>query len=301
MKVDYKKLVRNQDIRFWLLRMVKAIPDKIIVKWQYKLKLGRRPNLMNPIRYTEKIQCYKLYYRNDFLTLCADKYRVREYLKSKGYEHILVPLIGVYDKVEEIPFCELPNMFVIKTTHGSGTNIFCRDKESFDFIKAKYLLKKWLKRDYFAAGREWAYKNIIPRIIIEKLLIPENEESSFPHDYKFLCFNGEVKYIVVDKDRFKSHKRNIYTPEWGFLDISTDHPNCGDTIPKPDNLDEMKAIATTLSQGFPHVRVDLYSVNKAVYFGEMTFYPLTGYVQFEPDEFDKELGAVFCLSSIRDQ
>ena len=144
-------------------------------------------------------------------------------------------------------------------------------------------------------GREWSYKNIVPRIIAEELIEDENNQFSGINDYKFICFNGEPKYIVLDVDRYKNHKRNFYDLSWNFLDVSSDLPNFGDCVPIPDCLNQMLTIASTLSENFPGMRVDLYCVNGKIYFGELTFYPWSGYVNFNPDEFDFILGNEFIL------
>lgn len=257
--------------------------------------MGKKLNLKNPERYTEKLQAYKLYYRNPVMTKCADKYQVRGFVEGKNLGNILCRLYGVYDNVNEINFDSLPEKFVIKTTNGSGTNILCRNKNTLDIPNAKSQIKKWLKRNMYELGREWAYKNIKPKIIIEEYL--EDNENHFEgiNDYKFICFNGKAEYVVFDVDRFKTHKRNIYDTEWNNLHIKTDCDEINDVIEKPEGLDKMIEIANKLSEGFPCVRVDLYYINHKVYFGELTFYPWTGYVQFEPDEFDFEMGRKFIL------
>ena len=270
--------------------------DRIII--QYEKKLGRIPDLKNPKRYTEKLQWYKLHYRKELLTQCADKYRVRDYIMQKGLSQILIPLYGAYDSVDEIPFDALPDRFAMKANHASGTNILCYDKKQFNEKEARKKGRQWLRRDFYQAGREWAYKNIKRKIVIEELLVDSKDETKSINDYKFFCLNGKVEFLIVDHDRFGDHTRNLYTPDWSFMDISTDLPNAGDIIPKPDNLREMLEIARTLSADFPHVRVDLYSVNGKTYFGELTFYPWSGFVPFTPDSFDFELGEKLVLCTV---
>lgn len=229
------------------------------------------------------------------MTKCSDKYLVRNYVKEKGLSHILNELYGVYNKVDEIDFNNLPEKFVIKTTNGSGTNIICKDKNKLNKEKVIKSLSEWIKRDVYSSGREQSYKNIKPKIIIEKLLEEKNNEFTGIIDYKFLCFNGQPKYIVFDVDRYNGHKRNIYDLEWNELPVLTDKPNISKRIKKPKNLNEMIQIAWILSKDFPFVRVDLYNINGKIYFGELTFYPWTGYVNFKPDEFDFTLGKEFKL------
>ncbi|TDQ38648.1 teichuronopeptide biosynthesis TupA-like protein [Aureibacillus halotolerans] len=232
------------------------------------------------------------------MTQCADKYEVRNYIKSKGLENILVELYAVYDNSEEINLDSLPHKFVMKTTNGSGTNILCKNKSLIQIDKLKRSLNTWMVRDYYSLGREWSYKNITPKIVVEEYLEDESNIYEGINDYKFICFNGKAKYIVLDVDRQISHKRNIYDTNWNLIDVSTDYPNFGDVIPMPDHLNEMLAIADELSKDFPFVRVDLYYVNGKVYFGELTFYPWTGYVQFKPDKFDFILGEQFELPAL---
>lgn len=297
--MDYKKIIKNQEVRFRILELFDWVPDEIMIRLQYRIKTGRRLNLKTPRRYSEKLQWYKLFYRDQLMVQCADKYRVREYVESKGLAKILNQLHGVYDNPSEIDFNVLPDKFVIKTTNGSSTNILCKNKSKLSLPEVEQCLKVWLKRDIYASAREWAYKDIIPKIIVEEYLEDENSPFSGINDYKFICFNGKVKYIVLDVDRYTNHKRNFYDTNWTFIPIDSDHPNLGDCILKPEGLEQMLKVANILAEDLPCVRVDLYWVNKRVYFGEMTFYPWAGYVTFSPDEFDHKLGAEFVLPTQR--
>ncbi|AYW46870.1 carbonic anhydrase [Tetragenococcus koreensis] len=251
--------------------------------------------MKKPRRFTEKIQWYKVNYRNPLLTVCADKYMVREYVKMKGLAHKLTDLYFVTDDPTKLKIEDLPNNFIIKTTNGSGTNIICKDKFSIDINNIQNKLNNWLNRDIFAIAREWSYKDIKPKVVVEEYL--EDTENSFEgiNDYKFFCFNGKPCYVVFDIDRHSGHKRNIYDIDWNYIDVNTDRNNFGDIVPKPEGYEEMVNIAKILSEDFPFVRVDLYYVNKKVYFGELTFYPWSGYVQFNPDKFDLILGEKLSL------
>lgn len=293
---QYKKIIKNQDARLKILHFLRFIPDSLMLKMQYKLKMKRKLHLKNPQRFTEKLQWYKIYYRNKTLTVCSDKFSVRGYVKSKGLETILVNLYNVSSDVDSIDFNLLPDKFVIKTTNGSGTNIFCTDKKKFNIDDAKYKLRNWLERDVYSAGREWSYKNIVPKVVVEELLEDKTNDFSGINDYKFMCFNGKPMYVVLDVDRHIDHKRNIYDSEWNYLNIETDHLCFGDVVSKPKQFNRMKEIASILSKDFPFVRVDLYLVNDKIYFGELTFYPWTGYVQFNPDKFDFDLGKEFIIN-----
>ena len=291
----YKKIFRSQKLRHFILTVLRFVPDKWMIKLQYRIKTKRKLNLKNPQSYTEKLQWYKLFYRDPLMTRCADKHEVREYLSERGYADLPCKEYGVYDKAENIDFDELPDRFVLKTTNGSGTNIICKDKRTFDYQAAVAEMRRWLKRDCYALGREWAYKDIVPKIIAEEFLEDNENKYDGINDYKFICFNGKVCYIVFDADRYVGHKRSIYDANWNYLDIGTDCDKLGDVVPRPDGFEEMKKVAEDLSKDFPCVRVDLYWVNRRVYFGELTFYPWTGYVVFEPIEFDFEMGEKFIL------
>lgn len=295
--MEYKNIFKKQESRLKILKVLKFIPDKWMITIQYWLKLKKIPNLKNPQRFTEKIQWYKLNYRNKLLTIAADKYEVRNYLSNIGQDDLLTELYGVYDEVSEIDINKFPQKFVLKTTNGSGTNIICTDKYKLNIEDMKNTVQTWLDRDMYAAGREWAYKNIKPRIIVEELLEDNENTEKGINDYKFLCFDGQPQFVILDVSRFTGHKRNIYDLSWNLIDVGSDKPNIRKEIPKPDNLDEMVEVAKKLSEDFPFVRVDLYSVNGKIYFGELTFYPWTGYVSFDPDNFDFELGKYFNLKT----
>lgn len=291
----YKKIIKSQYARFAILRLLSFIPDKYMLNIQYKMKLKRRLNLQNPERYTEKLQWYKLYYRDPNMIQCVDKYYVRDYIKTKGLDAILNTLYIVTDKPEEIDFEKLPEKFIIKTTNGSNTNIICKNKSLLNIKETINTLHSYLNMGDICAGREWAYTGSSKKIIIEELLEDSSNKDNGISDYKFLCFNGKPEYVVYDKDRFTNHKRNIYDINWKYLKVDTDCPRFEDTVPKPKGYEKMLEIAGILSKDFPHVRVDLYNVQGIIYFGELTFYPWSGYVQFLPDEFDYEIGRKFIL------
>ncbi|WP_353894465.1 ATP-grasp fold amidoligase family protein [Proteinivorax hydrogeniformans] len=297
--MNYKKIIKSKELRFKILSWLEFIPDKVMVRLQYWIKTGKILNLKHPKRFNEKIQWYKLFYRDPLMTKCADKYRVREYVASKGYEEILIPLCGAYDCAEEIDFDKLPDEFVLKTTNGSHTNIICRNKKKLNIRDTVNTLNSWLKQKSVKLGREWAYYNIEPKIVCEQFLKDSQDVNSELKDYKFLCFDGEVKYIWVDVNRSTNHKRNFYDVSWNYLEVESDVPSYGDNIEKPEGLKKMLEIAQRLSEEFPHVRVDLYWVNNKVYFGELTFYLLSGYESFYPDNFDYVLGREFNLPEVK--
>lgn len=299
MKLNYKKIIPNQELRLKLLKLTEFIPDEFMIKLQYRIKTRRNLDLKEPKRYTEKLQWYKLYHRDPLMTVCADKYDVRSYVKKKGYEDILVPLYGVYEHADDIDFEKLPKKFVLKTTNGSRTNLICEDKSKLNIEKTKKTLNNWLKKRTSKAGREWPYYNIENRIICEKYL--EKDKNNDLVDYKFMCFNGKVEYLIINSERFTGNelRLGIYDKHFNQLPYKRKGiKNTDSKLKKPENYERMIEISEKLSEEFPHVRVDFYNIDGKIYLGEMTFFHGSGYVEFEPDEFDYILGEKFDLSEI---
>ena len=297
--MDYKKIIRSQKLRFRILGMLSWVPDSVMLRIQYRVKMGRWPDLKHPKRWTEKLQSYKMNYRNPLLGTCVDKYEVRKYIEEKGLPHILTKLYAVYNDVDEIDLSELPESFVLKTTDGGGglNVVLVNDKRTIDMYNIKKEFKSWMgsfKSGAVPLGREWAYSQIkSSRIVAEELLVNKENPEAGIEDFKILCFKSEPKYIIVDKDRYIDHKRNFYDLGWNRVSVTTDHEQFETPYPRPKNFDEMLRIAKVLSEDFPFVRVDLYNLEGKIYFGELTFYPWAGYVQFTPDNFDLELGSYF--------
>jgi len=264
------------------------LTDKNYAEKRYKSTFGQDLNLKNPVTFNEKIQWLKLFDRNERYTSLVDKYEVRKYVEEIVGLEILNELFGVFFDVEDIHPDNLPDSFVLKATHGSGWNVLCKDKKTLNWDEEKKKLDTWLRLNYYNIGREWIYKKIKPKIICEKYLEPKIEGRLY--DYKFFCFNGAVKYIQVDVDRYSNHTRCYYDTNWRKQPFSTNYPLYKGEIDIPENLDKMIAVSEKLSFGIPFVRIDLYSVNKQVVFGEMTFYPANGFGKFHPAEFDYILG-----------
>lgn len=272
-----------------LMLLGRLISDKTYIKIQYRLRLGKKLNLNNPTLFNEKIQYAKLHYRDPKLKMLVDKYEVRKYVADKIGEKYLTKLYGVYDNVDEIPFEELPDRFVMKLTNGSSYNYICPLKTEKTKTEIEYRFKKWMTVDFYMLGREWAYKDVPNRIICEELL--ETKDKQGLNDYKIFCFDGIPKIIQVDFSRFVNHKRNFYTPEWKFINEAVEYDNDPNAdISKPHNFEEMMECAKVLSEGFPQVRVDFYDVDGRIVFGEMTFYHGAGYLHFQNPEFELEMG-----------
>ena len=284
-----EKIIKEREIRLKILNFLRFIPDEIMLKIEYKMKIGKKLNLKTPITFNEKIQWLKLNDRNPLYTKMADKYAVREYIKEKIGEKYLVPLYGIWNNVDEIPFNNLPKEFVLKCTHDSGSVILCQDKNNLDINKAKKKLKDRLKKNSFWYGREWVYKDIKPKIIAEKYL--KDEKNTYLPVYKFFCFNGEPKIIQsIQNDKQNNETIDYFDIRWNLLNIKQRFPNSEKPFQKPQELNEMLEIAKKLSKDLIFLRVDLYIVNKRIYFSENTFYPDAGYSVFEPEEWDKKLG-----------
>lgn len=245
------------------------LPDKIYIKKLYKLRTGKELDLKNPKTFSEKGNWLKLYDRRPEYTVMVDKYKAREYIAEKIGEEYLVPLLGVWDSPDEIDFDSLPDEFVLKCNHDNGV-IICRDKSKLDIEKTKKELASRLKRDYYKKLREWPYKNVPRKIICEKFM--ENKNNEPLHDYKLFCFNGKVKIIEVNSERFSDIcKEDHFDINWNHFDI-TGKPSLGKEIAKPDFLDEMVCIAENLSKDMPFLRVDFNCWNNKLYLGELTFY-----------------------------
>ncbi|MDW0116305.1 ATP-grasp fold amidoligase family protein [Sporosarcina thermotolerans] len=295
--MSLKKYIKPSFLRR-IYGILDLLPDEIVLKLQYRVALGRRLNIKNPERFTEKIQWYKMNYRIPLMTQCADKYRMRDYVLQKGFSEYLPTLYQVCDKFEEIEFMSLPESFAIKCNNGSGTNIFIEDKSNMDISFIKNTINSWSKVNTLSIGREWAYKDIPQKIVIEELLDSNDNEDGSLNDYKILCFNKKAKLAWVDTTRHVDHRRNFYDLEWNQLQVVSDCPTTENTISKPYGFEKMIEIAECFAADFPFVRVDFYSVNGKVYIGEITFYPWSGCVQFTPDKFDYELGKSFNLPPI---
>lgn len=274
------------------------LSDKMFIKIQYAGLMGKPLNLNDPKTFNEKLNWLKLNDRKPLYTILVDKYRVKEYVSHKIGQQYVIPTLAVWNSIDEIDFDSLPDKFVLKTTHSGDSLgvVICKDKSTFNISEAKNELQKSLNIDYYKAGREWPYKNVPPRIIAEKYI---EDGSGDLFDYKFFCFDGAVKALFVATDRSAGHvKFDYYDADFNHLNFVQSHPMSDKTISKPANFDLMKSIASNLSQGIPHVRVDLYNVNGIIYFGEMTFYNYGGCVAFHPEDWDYTFGSWLDLPTI---
>jgi hypothetical protein len=283
-----------QYLRTTIGKSLELLPNRLFLHLFYYRAQGERLNLKNPLKYTEKIQWLKLNGNLERFAKYVDKYTVREYIEKKIGAKYLVPLLGVYDSYDQIPFDTLPNQFVLKGTHGCGYNFICRDKSAIDHKTLKITFDHWLREAFYKQEREMQYKPCTPRIVCEKYL---EDESGGLCDYKFSCSNGEPKIVQFDIDRFGNHREAMLDISWKPSGVSAHFVGAVETPKKPDNLDEMLGLARKLSSDFPFVRVDLFSVGKKVYFGELTFTPGSGRVKFTPETADVELGQLIDINS----
>lgn len=294
---DYRKITGTRDLRKRILSSLSWVPDKLMLRIQYFLQTGEKLHLKHPKKFNEFIQCYKLNYHDPEMFRCVDKLEVRNVVKEKGLEDTLVPLYKVYDKAEDIKPEELPEKFVIKASDGGGGNevLICREKTEEKISEILSKSKEWMhfKRPKKHIGREWAYQNDLPRkIIVEKLL--ENPDGSKDiDDFKFFCYDGKFRVLEWHKDRSTAHSAAHYDENLHYLPDFYTYAVMHKDHPLPDNIKEMVEIAEKLSEGFPFVRVDLYNVAGKIYFGELTFYPASGYFVFRPNDVNTWLGSFF--------
>lgn len=273
------------------------MPDEIYLKMIYRIRTGKKLDLKNPKSFNEKIQWLKLHSDNSKKTAMVDKYLVRKYISDKIGEEYLIPLLGVYNRAEEIDVDQLPNEFVIKCTHDSGSVVLYRGGGITSELKKR--LNRALKRRYYLASREYYYKGVKPRIVIEKMM--RNEDGSGLIDYKFYCFHGEPKFLYVSSELHDHARAHIsfYNMDWSKAAFQRKDYEQFDKPPRiPKNYDRMVEIAKILSKDLPFVRVDLYEISGKIYFSELTFSPCGGMMPFEPKEYDEIVGRYIRLDEV---
>lgn len=285
MLIKIKKMLSEKYQSF-----LTTVSPELASKRIYKKGTLKKLNLKEPKLFNEKLMWLKLntYKNNELVRNCADKYKVREYINEVGCGDILNDLIAVYDSTDEIDFNKLPQKFVLKCNHGAGYNIICTDKEILNKEDTIKQLNKWLKEDYSKYAAEIQYKNIQKKIICEKYLEMDTGKKN-PTDYKIYCFNGEPKIILVMNDRDTVVTREFYNINWKRMHLRDKENPPKVPTQRPDNLEKMLDYAKKLSKPFPFVRVDLYNVNNAIIFGELTFTP-TGCMALYKEEISKMMG-----------
>lgn len=273
----------------------RQMSDKTYLQCKWWVNNGKKLDLENPVTFNEKLQWLKLYNRNPMYTTMVDKYEAKKYVANIISDEHIIPTLGIYDSVEDIDFDSLPNQFVLKCTHDSGGIVICQDKTQLNRKEAIKKLRKGLKSNFYWTNREWPYKNVTPRIIAEKYMTNGDGEL---RDYKFFCFDGVPRVMFIASDRFNKEeetKFDFFDMEFNHLPFRNGHPNATRPIERPAEFDEMRMLASKLSKGIPQVRVDFYDVNGQIYFGEMTFFHWSGFVKFDPEEWDYKIGEMIEL------
>lgn len=282
-------------------RVPQLIPDKLFLQVKYRVQMDRWPNLANPQTFTEKINWLKLNNRKPIYTKMVDKYEAKTFVASQIGGEYIIPTLGIWETPEQIDWNSLPDQFVLKTTHGGGSNgiIVCTDKSKLNKEQSIAKLNKALKSNIFLYFREWPYKNVPKRIIAETFMKDDKDPlGSSLTDYKFYCFNGEPMYCQVIRDRNTKETIDFYDMEWNhmpFIGLNRMANNGLFPVAKPKHLEKLISICRQLSNGIPFLRVDLYLINDKEYFGELTFYPASGFGVFTPSEWDAKLGDLIKL------
>lgn len=315
-----RRIMFDKNYRFLYLASTgfyNLLNDEAYIKKRFRRCMGYDLNLTEPKTYNEKLQWLKLYDRKDIYTIMVDKYAAKDYVASIiGEEHI-IPTLGIWDHFDDIDFDSLPNQFVLKCTHDSGGLVIVKDKSKFDRKAARKKIENSLNHNFYYIGREWPYKNVKPRIIVEQYMedsvsertiekvlcavSPNLNELQSNHelkDYKFFCFNGSVKFFKVDYDRFTDHHANYYDLDMNLLPFGEARipPREDKHIERPKRLEEMVRIAEKLAEGHDFLRVDLYESDEQVYFGEITFFPDSGFGKLTDEKYDKYLGDMLVLT-----
>jgi len=279
----------SRDLLNWL-------PDRTYLKLAFRGQIGKKLNLETPVTYNEKLQWLKLNDRRPEYSSYVDKYEVQQYVRETIGGKYLIPMLGLYNSVEEIEWESLPDRFVIKCTHGSGTNIICTGKDNIDIVEAKAKLNRWMKMSWYWYGREWPYKDVKPRIICQEFI---SETGKTPDDYKVLCFNGKAKFIEVHIDRFGDHRTDYYDEKMNKLSVSWGETPSENIYGKPACFDEMMGLSEKLAANMYHVRIDWFVVADRLYFGEITFYDGAGFYAFDREEDDIMMGSLIHLPADR--
>lgn len=290
--IDYRKILKNQEFRLKFTTLFRFVPDKWYLKAVYRAKAGRKLNLNPPKGFNEKLQWLKMHDIRPEYTDLADKVKVRDFISDTLGEGYTFPLLGTWKRFEEIPFSELPDRFVLKCNHDSGSVRIIKDKNSLTDADMKDMRKFFrgrLKRNPYHTGREYPYKDIEPCILAEQFM--ESTDGKGINDYKFFCFDGKPKIMFVATDRSTDVKFDFFDMDFNHLDIYNCHPNADHPIEKPATFEQMKQIAEKLSQRMKTVRVDLYEIDGKIYFGEYTFFHAGGFYLFSPEEWEQRLGS----------
>ena len=275
-----------------LSRRLDRFSDEKVLRFIYWFSLGKKLNTQDPVTYTEKMQWLKLNDRKDIYTAMVDKSTAKDFISDRiGKAHV-IPTLGIWAHFSEVDFDKLPDSFVLKCTHDSGSCVICKSKQSFDKEKYSAYFEERLHRNYYFNYREWPYKNIQPRIVAEPYMHDASGTGAEDlTDYKFFCFNGEPKFMYITQEKSKLPYVDIFDMEFNRLPFSLGDPASDSVISRPTHFEEMRDMAVKLSAGIPHLRVDFYVVDDIVYVGELTFFHSAGFPKIEPPEWDEIIGS----------
>lgn len=306
-EVKIIRLIRNFATNpykrtLYILKMqdkIFGLSDRKYIEKNFVLRCGYHPDLDNPKTLCEKLNWVKLNDRRPEYTDMVDKYKVKQFVAEKAGEKYVTPLLGVWDRFEDIDFDKLPDTFVLKCNHDGGP-IVVKDKNQFDKKAAAATFRKKLKADYFRLSREWPYKNVQRKIIAEPFYDSLGKRDSV--EYKLTCFNGKVKFttvcIGIAHAAYDERNNDHFDRDWKRLDFSVNYKSSGKQIEKPHFMDEMIWVAEKLAEGIPYVRVDFYVIDGQIKFGEMTFFTWGGFMKFDPPQWDEILGSWMKLPGI---
>lgn len=294
--VRFRKTLKHPKYAF--LRLVTGnhfewMSDEDFLKMLFQVHMDRKLDLDNPKTFNEKLQWLKIHDRKPEYITMVDKYAAKKYVADIIGEEYIIPTLGKWDKFDDIDFNALPNQFVLKCNHDSGSIVIVRDKSKFDKVAAKKKIERGLKRNPYWYAREWPYKDVKPCIIAEKYM--EDSATKELRDYKFYTFDGVVRYLMIVSGRGHDTRADYFDEnfnkqnfKWGYLpaDVTPARPAC---------FEKMKSLAEQLSRNIPHVRVDFYECDDRLYFGELTFYDAAGFAKFDPAEWDEKLGKLITI------
>jgi hypothetical protein len=291
--IDYKSIIKNRELRLNLIKGLQFIPDEPYLKMVYFIKTGKHLNLKKPVTFCDKQNWLKLHDKHPEYSDLADKIKVGQYVTKKMGREMTFPILGIWDHYNEIDFNSLPDEFVLKCNHDSGSVKVIHDKSKINHDILSAFFESRLKINNYVLGREYPYKDIVPKIYAERYMTPAGHDDI--EDYKFFCFNGKPVILFVATDRSTDCKFDFYDMDFKHLDIINIHPQSGRTIEKPKCFEEMKQVASILSQDMKFVRIDLYEIEGKVYFGEFTFFHGGGFWPMKPECWEYDLGKLISI------
>jgi hypothetical protein len=293
--IDYRNIIKNRELRLKLINLLRFIPDEPYLKMVFWIKTGKKLNLKNPRTFCDKLNWLKLHNRRPEFTRMVDKVAVKEHLQEILGEDICLPMLGHWEHYDDIDFDALPDRFVLKCNHDSGSTKVILDKAAMDHDSLRRFFEGRLKLNPFVLGREYPYRDVKPCICAEKYMVPDGKSDI--EDFKFMCFNGKPEIMYIITDRSGGGRKDFFDMEFKHLDVTGVYPNAEQTPPMPQGFEQMKELAAKLCKGTDFVRVDFFEINGKVYFGEFTFYDDGGFWPKEPEAWELRMGSMIHLNS----